>query len=172
MRLLCIWNFLRSFPNDILLRMMCLYVSTSLRRIFTANTSTRSHYPPNWPKLPKLLNRRSLTGAPTWMTYIFSKKTHNVLPPHQSYDHTIDLKSLFIPKITKVYPLNLKEQEACKAFIDEHLKTRRIVPSKSPQAAPFFFIAKKDGSLCPCQDYCYLNSHTVRNAYPLPLRQA
>ena len=103
---------------------------------------------------------------------VFSKKTHNVLPPHQSYDHTIDLKSLFIPKITKVYPLNLKEQEACKAFIDEHLKTRRIVPSKSPQAAPFFFIAKKDGSLCPCQDYCYLNSHTVRNAYPLPLRQA
>ena len=45
----------------------------------------------------------------------------------------------------------------------------RIIPSKSPQVAPFFFIPKKDGSLCPCQDYQYLNSHTVQNAYPLPL---
>ena len=100
---------------------------------------------------------------------VFSEKTHNILPPHQSYNHTIDLKPSFVPKITKVYPLNPKEQEACKAFIDEHLKTGRIVPSKSPQATPFFFVAKKDGSLRPCQDYRYLNSHTVRNAYPLPL---
>ena len=100
---------------------------------------------------------------------IFSEKTHNILPPHRPYDHTIDLKPSFIPKIAKVYPLNPKEQEACKAFIDEHLKTGRIVPSKSPQAAPFFFVVKKDGSLCPCQDYRYLNSHTVHNAYPLPL---
>ena len=54
---------------------------------------------------------------------VFSKKTHNVLPSHRSYDHTIDLKPSFVPKIAKVYPLNPKEQEACKAFIDEHLKT-------------------------------------------------
>ena len=100
---------------------------------------------------------------------IFSEKTHNVLPPHRPYDHTIDLKPSFVPKIAKVYPLNPKEQEACKAFIDEHLKTGQIVPSKSPQAAPFFFVAKKDSSLHPCQDYRYLNFHTVRNAYPLPL---
>ena len=26
-----------------------------------------------------------------------------------------------------------------------------------------------DGTLHPCQDYRYLNSHTIRNAYPLPL---
>ena len=69
----------------------------------------------------------------------------------------------------KVYPLNPAKQEACKAFIEEHLKTGCIVPSKSPQAAPFFFIPKKDGTLCPCQDYRYLNSHTIRNGYPLLL---
>jgi hypothetical protein len=61
------------------------------------------------------------------------------------------------------------EREACKAFIDEHLKTEHIVPSKSSQAAPFFFVSKKDEGLRPCQDYHYLNSHTVRNANPLPL---
>ena len=28
---------------------------------------------------------------------------------------------------------------------------------------------KKDGKLQPVQDYLYLNEHTVKNAYPLPL---
>ena len=75
----------------------------------------------------------------------------------------------FVPKITKIYPLNPAKKEACKAFIDEHLKMGWIVPSKSPQAAPFSFVLKKDGTLCPCQDYHYLNSHTIHNRYPLPL---
>ena len=86
---------------------------------------------------------------------VFSEKAHNALSTHQSYDHTIDLKPSFIPKITKVYPLNPKEREACKAFIDKNLKTGRIVPSKFPQATPFFFVAKRDDLLCPCQDYHY-----------------
>ena len=93
-------------------------------------------------------------------------------PPPSStilYDHIIDLKKSLVPKIAKVYPLDSKEQEACKAFIDKHLKTGQIVPSKSPQAAPFFFVAKKAGFLHPYQNYRYLNSHTIHNAYPLPL---
>jgi hypothetical protein len=36
-------------------------------------------------------------------------------------------------------------------------------------ASPFFFVDKKDGKLWPCQDYQYLNEHTIKNAYPLPL---
>ena len=59
--------------------------------------------------------------------------------------------------------------ETCKSFVKEHLRTGWIVPLKFPQASPFFFVSKKDGTLCPCQDYCYLNSHTVWNAHPLPL---
>ena len=100
---------------------------------------------------------------------VFAKSTHNQLPPHQSFDHTIDLKDTFVPKIAKVYPLNPKEKETCATFVEKHLKTGRIVLSKSPQASSFFFVPKKDGSLHPCQDYHYLNSHTIRNAYPLPL---
>ena len=102
-------------------------------------------------------------------TDVFSKQTYNILPPHRPFDHAIELKDSFVPKIAKVYPVNPAEKEACKTFIDEHLKTRWIKPSKSPQASPFFFIPKKDGTLRPCQDYRYLNSHTVRNGYPLPL---
>ena len=65
--------------------------------------------------------------------------------------------------------MNLKEIEACKAFIDEHLKSGKIRKSQSPQASLFFFVQKKDRGLRPCQDYQYLNEHTVKNTYPLLL---
>ena len=79
---------------------------------------------------------------------VFSKKTYEQLPPHCSFDYIINLKDTFIPKIAKVYPLNPAEKDACKAFIKEHLETGCIIPSKSPQAALFFF-PKKDGTLHP-----------------------
>ena len=100
---------------------------------------------------------------------IFSERTFNILPPWQDSDHAIDLKESFIPKVAKIYPLNPQEVKACKDFIEENLKMGCICPSKSPQALPFFFIQKKDGKICPVQDYWYLNDHTIKNAYPLPL---
>jgi len=36
-------------------------------------------------------------------------------------------------------------------------------------AAPVFFVKKKDGKLCLVQDYCALNTMTVKNKYSLPL---
>ena len=38
---------------------------------------------------------------------VFSEQTYNTLPPHRPFDHTIELKDSFIPKIAKVYPRNL-----------------------------------------------------------------
>ena len=35
----------------------------------------------------------------------------------------------------------------------------------------FFFVKKKDGKLCPVQDYHKLNQETIKNKYPLPLIQ-
>ena len=55
------------------------------------------------------------------------------------------------------------------AFLEENLRTRQIRPSKSPIAAPVFFIKKKDSLLQLVQDYCALNAVTVKNRYPLPL---
>lgn len=54
-------------------------------------------------------------------------------------------------------------------FIDENERKGYIRRSNSPMASPFFFVGKKDGSLRLCQDYRYLNTGTVKNAYPLPL---
>ena len=100
---------------------------------------------------------------------VFDEPKGGGLPPRRPFDHGIELKETFIPKVAKSYPMNPKEMEACKMFIDEHLKSSKIRKSRSPQASPFFFVQKKDGGLRPCQDYRYLNEHTVKNAYPLPL---
>jgi len=61
------------------------------------------------------------------------------------------------------------EQKELDFFLEENLHTGRIHLSKSPMAAPVFFIKKKDGSLQLVQDYRVLNFMTVKNKYPLLL---
>ena len=117
-------------------------------------------FPPKSHRMPAMMKQHFQTGVLS-LRIVLSEKTHNKLPSHQPYDHTINLQPMFTPKIPKVYSLNPQKMETCEAFIKEHLETGHIIPSKSPQASPFFFIPKKNGTLHPCQDYCYLNSHTV-----------
>jgi len=100
---------------------------------------------------------------------VFAKEDFDILPEHCKWDHAIELISGAEPKSLKVYPLSLLEQTELDAFLEENLRTGRIRPSKSPIAAPVFFIKKKDGSLRLVQDYRVLNAVTVKNRYPLPL---
>jgi len=100
---------------------------------------------------------------------VFAKEDFDILPEHHKWDHAIELIPRAEPKSSKVYPLSPLEQTELDAFLEENLRTGRIRPSKSPIAAPVFFIKKKDGSLWLVQDYCALNAVTVKNRYPLPL---
>lgn len=101
---------------------------------------------------------------------LFEKKGFDELPPRRPWDHAIDLKPGMEPmKVPKVYLISPKEEDNLNEFLDENLKTGCIRPSKSPWASGFFFGQKKDGSLCPIQDYRPLNSVTIKNTYPLPL---
>jgi len=114
----------------------------------------------------------TITPLPVYVTEfrsVFAKEDFNILPEHHKWDHTIELTLGAKPKSLKVYPLSPLEQAELDAFLEENLHTRRIRPSKSPIAAPVFFIKKKDGSLCLVQDYCALNTVTVKNRYPFPL---
>jgi len=99
---------------------------------------------------------------------MFTKEDFDILLEHCKWDHTIELTPGAEPKSSKVYPLSLLEQAKLDAFLEENLCTERIRPSKSPIAAPVFFIKKKDGSLWLVQDYCVLNAMTVKNRYPFP----
>jgi len=120
-------------------------------------------------------SKETLAAATPLSTYVtefqsvFAKEDFDILPEHRKWDHAIELIPGAEPKSSKVYPLSLLEQEELDAFLEENLHTGRIQPSKSPIAAPVFFIKKKDGSLRLVQDYRTLNAMTVKNRYPLPL---
>lgn len=104
-----------------------------------------------------------------WST-VFTKQGFDELPSSRPWDHAIELIPNVVPKsINKAYPLSRNEQKATDNFLHENLKTGRIIPSKSPWAAGFFHVKKKDGKLRPVQDYRPLNAQTVKNKYPLPL---
>jgi len=100
---------------------------------------------------------------------VFAKEDFDILPDHRQWDRTIELVPGSEPKSLKVYPLFPVEQKELDSFLEENLHTGRIRPSKSPMAAPVFFIKKKDGSLRLVQDYQALNSMTVKNKYSLSL---
>ncbi len=84
-------------------------------------------------------------------------------------DHAIEITGDGKSLHQKLYPLSPVEQAELDKFLEENISPGRTHPSKSPMAAPFFFIKKKDGSLWPVQDYRLLNSIMVKNKYPLPL---
>ena len=100
--------------------------------------------------------------------HLFQDSTADQFPPSRPWDHEIKLKEGFEPKVFKTYALSPAEQEELSKFLEENLRLGRIRPSQSPMGSPFFFVAKKSGKLCPCQDYRYLNTWTVPNTYLLP----
>lgn len=100
---------------------------------------------------------------------IFSKAASERMPTCKPYDHPIELvKGATLPKLAKLYPLNPQEQNSLDSWIDEHEAKGYIWCSKSPAAAPMFFVKKKDGSLCLVQDYQALNAATKKDKFPIP----
>jgi hypothetical protein len=64
------------------------------------------------------------------------------------WDHEINLTSEAPKEISsKVYNMMPLEREELDRFLDKNLASKRIKPSKSPYAAPCFFVPKKDKSL-------------------------
>ena len=101
---------------------------------------------------------------------VFSKEESHWFPPSRIWDHAINLKEGAPLKIDcKLIPMTPSEDEALCTFLKEQTDKGYIRESKSPYALAFFFIKKKDGRLCPIQDYQKLNEQTIRNQYPLPL---
>jgi len=74
---------------------------------------------------------------------VFDKKAFDKLLPRRSWDYAIKLIPEATLKDCKVYPLSVKEQKELDCFLDKHLKTECIRPSKSPCTTPFFFVKKK-----------------------------
>ena len=89
-----------------------------------------------------------------WHLRVFSDEESKKLPPERPWDHAIDLREgAPATLISKNIHLSQAEQVELQKFIKEHLARGTIRPSKSPYAAAFFFIRKKDGRLRLVQDY-------------------
>ena len=113
------------------------------------------------PKIPKEYQ---------WHHKVFSKEQSQWLPNHSIWDHAIKL----LPRAPNslpgwLLPLNLEEKAETHKFVQEHLTQGMICISKSPYAANFFFVKKKDGKLRPVQDYCPLNKWMKKNKNVSPL---
>jgi len=100
---------------------------------------------------------------------VFGKKASERMPTRKIWDHTIDMKEVFVLRKGNMYLLSRKGREEVCKFIKEQLRKEYIRSSKSPQTALVFFVGKKDGKKRIVQDYQYLNEWTVKNNYPLPL---
>lgn len=103
-----------------------------------------------------------------YLDTVFAEREIGKLPQNRSYDHKIDLQPGFINKVGVLYRQGPHHDKALREFLDENLAKGFIRKSESPLASSFFFIPKKDGKQRPVQDYRYVNSGTIKNAYPLP----
>ena len=79
---------------------------------------------------------------------IFSEEHSQRLLQHTIWDHAIEL----LPEAPttlpgRLLPLTQEEITECHKFVEEHLRRGTIRLSKSPYAANFFFVKKKDGKL-------------------------
>ena len=80
--------------------------------------------------------------------HVFSEQEAQRFPGPRLWDHAIELKKDAPATLPgKIYALTQDEQKSLQEFIKEHVQKGYIRPSKSPYAAPFFFIKKKDGRL-------------------------
>jgi hypothetical protein len=94
----------------------------------------------------------------------------DVLLPHRTFDHAIDLKYTMDPPWALIYVLSTVELKALYQYLDEMLRMGKIQVSKSLPGAPILFIPKAHRKfLRLCVDYCGLNKIIVLNRYPLPL---
>ena len=93
---------------------------------------------------------------------VFSEEESHRFPLSRPWDHAIELKEGVPEAINcKIIPTTMEEDEALKKFIKEQSERGYIQKSKLPYASAFFFIKKKDGKLCPIQDYRKLNQYTI-----------
>jgi len=100
---------------------------------------------------------------------IFSTAKAEILAPHRSIDHAIDLEPDFKLPYGRIYNLSEFELRTLKAYIETNLANGFILWSSSSAEAPILFAKKHDGGLWLCVDYRALNTGTIKNRYPLPL---
>ena len=120
-------------------------------RFKTRRTKTMKTIEQDNGEINKELDRTNPEDLPEYIqpfTHLFNKKKFKKLLERREWDHKINLTEEVSKELNaKAYVMTLKEEEALNQWLDEQLKVRLIVESKSQYAAPCFYIPKKDSLL-------------------------
>lgn len=130
-------------------------------------------------KISAMCMVRSLEGIEGWEQLVpeqyqdfgdvFSKRASERLPVRKPYDHAVEfIDGASLPRPARNYSLSPEERNSLDEWIQENLAKGYIRPSKSPLAAPVFFVKKKDGTLRLVQDYRKLNEVIKKDRFPIP----
>ena len=83
-------------------------------------------------------------------------------------EHEIELEENAVPHREGARRMTPHKSEACRKEIETLLEYDMIKPSKSPWACGVVMAKKKGDQMRFCYDFRYLNSVTVKDAYPIP----
>ena len=83
-------------------------------------------------------------------------------------EHEIELEENAVPHREGARRMTPHKSDACRKEIETLLEYDMIEPSKSPWACGVVMAKKKGDQLRFCCDFRYLNSVTVKDAYPIP----
>ena len=84
-------------------------------------------------------------------------------------EHVIELQPHTKAHHARPYRLTPKETKELRLLIDDLLRKKFIDPSTSPFASPVLLVRKPDGTYRLVIDYRILNSHTVKENFPIPV---
>ena len=103
---------------------------------------------------------------------VFSKEASNVLPPHRSYDHKVQIDDPKGSESLGYSPLrhqSTQELQEVKRFLEENLYKGFIKPSQVLFVSLVLFVKKPNGGLWFYVDYHKLNNLIKKDWYLLPL---
>jgi hypothetical protein len=100
---------------------------------------------------------------------LFGKPLVQELPPHQTFDHQIQIKEGKEVLFGLIYHLSEKELGALREYLECMLAQGKITEYDTNMGAPIKFIPKPNRKRRLCVDSRGLNAVTIKYPYPLPL---
>ena len=129
----------------------------------------------NFPERPTLDLRGKITDKQLEAIKDVLERNEEVFSRHKAdigccnfVEHEIELEENAVPHREGARRMTPHKLDACRKEIETLLEYDMIEPSKSPWACGVVMAKKKGDQMRLCCDFRYLNSVTVKDAYPIP----